>query len=132
MNQLELLRPEMQKVDAEIIARQSSFTGALILAQTLSGLDDKELCGRGGVINAPATWSRIKSGDNHFPQDLLNRYMDLCGNEVPLIWLAGSRGYDLTPKESEWQQKCRLERQEKEKLAEENALLRGLLVGRVA
>jgi hypothetical protein len=132
MNQLELIKTDMQKIDVDMVAKQSTFTGALILFQTLSGLDDKELCGNKGVINATATWSRIKSGDNNFPQDSLNRYMDFCGNEAPLIWLADSHGYVLTPKETKWERQCRIEHEEKEDALKENALLRSLLIGRAA
>ena len=33
--------------------------------------------------------------------------MDLCGNEVPLTWLALNRGYELKPLESETERKLR-------------------------
>ena len=115
-----------------MVARQSSLTGAIILCQTLSGLDDKEICGKGGVINAAATWSRIKSGENNFPQDKLAEYMDMCGNEAPLIWLADQRGYSLRPKETELQRQLKIEKRERDKLEQENALLRSLLTGKSA
>lgn len=133
MGQLDLdIKPQMDELDVETVAKQSTFTSALILCQTLSGLDDKELCGRGGVVNDTATWSRIKGGTNNFPQDNLNRFMDLCGNEAPLIWLADRRGYQLIPKETEWERQARIEREARMKAEEENRLLRSLLVGRAA
>lgn len=132
MSQLELsMKPEMQKLDVPMVAKQATFTAALVLCQTLSGLDDKELCGKGGVINDTATWSRIKGGSNHFPQDALLKYMSLCGNEAPLIWLADRSGYELTPKETEWERQARLEREQRIKAEEENKLLRSILAGRV-
>lgn len=131
MSQLELsIKSEMQELDVTTVAKQSTFTGALILCQTLSGLDDKELCGKGGVINETATWSRIKSGSNNFPQDQLLKFMSLCGNEAPLIWLADRSGYALTPKETEWERQARLEREARIKAEDENKLLRSLLAGR--
>jgi hypothetical protein len=125
------LRPTMQVLDVKTVAKQSSMTGALVLCQTLAGLEDKEICGKGGIINETATWSRIKGGSNNFPQDMLNKYMDVCENEAPLIWLADSRGYTLTPKETEWQRQSRIEREGRMKAEEENRLLRSLLIGRV-
>lgn len=133
MGQMDLnIKPPMDELDVETVSKQFSFTGALILCQTLSGLDDKEVCGKGGVVNDTATWSRIKGGTNNFPQDHLNRFMDLCGNEAPLIWWADRRGYQLVPKETEWERQARIEREARMKAEEENKLLRSLLVGRVA
>jgi hypothetical protein len=133
MKQLELsIKPHMQDVDTAVVSRQPSLTSALILCQTISGLEDKEITGKGGVINDAATWSRIKAGSNNFPQDNLIRMMTVCQNEVPLIWLADRMGYELSPKVSEMERRVMVERIEKERLAHENALLRNLLVGRAA
>lgn len=133
MSQFELqMKPPMQELDVTTVSKQPTFTGSLILCQTLSGLEDKELCGKGGVINEAATWSRIKNGANNFPQDNLIKFMDLCGNEAPLIWLADRRGYQLTPKETEWERQARLEREGRMKAEEENRLLRSLLMGKAA
>lgn len=131
MSQLELsIRPEMQKLDVTTVARQVNVTASLVLCQTLSGLEDKELCGKGGIINDTATWSRIKGGSNNFPQDQLLKFMAMCGNEAPLIWLADRSGYQLVPKETEWERQARLEREERIKAQDENKLLRSLLAGR--
>jgi hypothetical protein len=48
----------------------------------------------------------------------------------PLIWLADRRGYSLTPLESEMERRERIQRERAEKLEAENALLKGLLVGK--
>ena len=96
--QLELsARPPMQAIDPALIARQSSMTKALVLCQTMSGLEDKVFIGPGGVVKDQAQWSRIMgaSGQHNFPQDRLNLFMDCAGNEAPLLWLLHSRGYDL-------------------------------------
>jgi hypothetical protein len=45
--------------------------------------------------------------------------MDLCRNEAPLIWLARSRGYDLTPLETEMERRLRLEREKTDELERE-------------
>lgn len=131
MSQLELsMKPEMQEVDAAMVSRQPTMTAALILSQTLSGLEDKEICGKKGLVNDTATWSRIKVGSNNFPQDNLVKWMCAVQNEVPLIWLADRMGYVLTPKETETQRLLRIEREARAEAEAENKLLRNLLVGR--
>lgn len=125
------MKPEMMQVDDQVIAAQPSMTKALMLCQQLSGLDDQQFVGgRSGIVGHLSQWSRIKTGQHHFPQDRLGDYMDLCGNEAPLQWLARSRGYLLTPLESEMERRLRLERERVEKLQAENALLQNLLMGR--
>lgn len=131
------IRPDMQPVDATTIAAQSSMTKALILCQTLSGLEDKVFYGPKGIVAGQAQWSRIMgpAGQHHFPQDKLNQFMDVCGNEAPLLWLLHSRGYDLNSlrkRETETERKLREEREKNETLARENALLRSLMAGRAA
>lgn len=131
MAQQELsLAVEMQKIDTEVVAKQPSFTAALILCQTLGGIEDKELCGKGGIINADATWSRIKSGANNFPQDNLLKYMTICENEAPLIWLADRSGYVLTKKETVWEKQARIEKEARLEAETEVRYLRSLITGR--
>lgn len=133
MMQLDLtMKPEMQQLDVAMVAKQPNLTSALVLCQTLAGLEDKELCGKNSIINETATWSRIKNGTNNFPQDNLIRFMDACGNEAPLIWLADRRGYSLVHKETEWERLARIEREARVRAEDENKLLRALLVGRAA
>lgn len=131
MTQLELsMRPEMQDIDAEMVARQPTLTAAILLCVQLGGLDDRDLAKALGLD--PAQWSRVKSGQAHFPQERLQRLMDLCTNEAPLIWLAARRGYDLKPRLSLIEQKLDAERQRAAKLEEQNKLLRDLLTGKAA
>ena len=126
------LKPEMQHVDLRSIDAQPSFTAAICLCQQLSGLEDKEMVGKHGIVKDVAQWSRItKSGQHYFPQDKLNAFMDVCGNEAPLIWLARQRGYELVPLETEMQRRLRLEREKSEELERENVLLKKLLTGKM-
>jgi hypothetical protein len=87
----------MQSIDPALIFKQPSLTKALILCQTLSGKDDAQFYGANGIVKDQAQFSRIMSpaGSANFPQDKLNLFMDIAGNEAPLLWLAHSRGYDL-------------------------------------
>ncbi|MCL2656122.1 MAG: hypothetical protein FWD62_01665 [Betaproteobacteria bacterium] len=125
------LKPEMQHVDARAIDAQPSLTAAIRLCQQLSGLEDKAIVGQNGIVPDVAQWSRItKSGQHYFPQDRLNTYMDLCGNEAPLIWLARSRGYELVALETEMERRLRAEREKADELERENRLLKKLLTGK--
>mgnify|MGYP003585291134 CR=1 FL=1 len=118
------IQPEMQKVDFSAVAAQPSMTKALILCQNLSGLDDKMFYGAKGVVSSQAQWSRIMgpAGQHNFPQDNLNLFMDIAGNEAPLLWLLHSRGYDLhslRKRETETERKLRQAEDEIRKLKEE-------------
>lgn len=89
-------RPPMQAIDPALIAKQPTMTKALVLCQTMSGLDDKFFIGPDGIVKDAGQWSRVMSaGQHNFPQDKLNLFMDTAGNEAPLLWLLHSRGYDL-------------------------------------
>lgn len=78
----------------------------------------------------PAHWSRVKVGQAHFPQERLEKLMDVCGNEVPLRWLSLRRGYELTPMLTEMERRLLVEKAEKDRLAAENKILREMLTGR--
>lgn len=126
-HQLEMpVAQPMQAVDFALVAKQSSMSKALALCQTLSGLDDAQFYGSNGIVKDQAQWSRIMGPSKHnFPHDKLNVFMDIAGNEVPLLWLAYSRGYDLHSmhkRESETERENRM-------LKEENAALRRVLMG---
>ena len=129
--QLELpMKPTMQDLDADMVSRQPSLTAAILLCQQVAGLDDRELAK--ALALDPAQWSRVKTGQAHFPQERLNRLMDVCGNEAPLIWLASRRGYDLKARMTLLEQRLDQERSRAETLEEQNKLLRDLLTGRAA
>jgi hypothetical protein len=90
-------RPTMTRVDPDLIAKQPSMSKALALCQTLSGKDDAQFYGESGIVKDQAQWSRIMGPSNHcFPHDKFNLFMDLAGNEAPLLWLLHARGYDMT------------------------------------
>ena len=127
----------MQAIDQALIARQSSMTKALILCQTMSGLDDKAFLGDAGVVKDQAQWSRIMgaSGQHNFPQDRLNLFMDKAGNEAPLLWLLHSRGYDLNSlrlRETETERELRETREALAKSEMKNRILIEAMHGRVA
>ena len=124
------LRRQMQPVSDSIIAAQPSMTAAIRLCQQLSGLEDKELVGKCGIVGDTAQWSRIvKSGQHFFPQDKFTQFMQACGNEAPLLWMARKMGYGLVRLESETEIMWRLEREKREEVEKENALLKKILKG---
>lgn len=120
------LTAHVQAIDPLLVVRQPSMTKALQLCQTLSGKDDAQFYGTGGIVKDQAQWSRIMGPSSHnFPHEKLNLFMDIAGNEAPLLWLLQSRGYDLNSLrllESETEKHLRLAR-------EENAALRRVLTG---
>lgn len=123
------LKFAMQDVDISVIRRQPNMTQAIVLCASLAGFkNDKPLCDKLDID--PGQWARIKNNQSHFPHEKYERVMDVCSNEVPLIWLADRRGYDLMPQETELQRQLRVERDKNDEFAKENALLRNLLVGR--
>lgn len=126
------IKSPMEAVEDAVIRRQPTMTAAILLCQQLAGVEDKELCGKHGIVPDPAVWSRIKVGAANFPQDRLPEFMDFCGNEAPLLWLARRRGYLLTPMETELERRLRIGEEERERLQRENALLRDLLQGKAS
>ena len=127
---------DARAIDPALIARQPSMTKALVLCQTMSGLDDKSFLGSEGVVKDAAQWSRImSSGQHNFPQDKLNLFMDTAGNEAPLLWLLHSRGYDISSLkycETETERKLRLAEEALAKERERNRFLVEAMHGRVS
>lgn len=116
LRQVDLPLPrEMQDVDIEVIRRQPTMTAAIKLCISLSGFpSDKAVYMELGIDKGH--WTRIMKGEAHFPQEKYEALMDLCGNEVPLIWLADRRGYELNPLQSKLEKELAEERAEREAL----------------
>jgi hypothetical protein len=137
MNQFEMnTRPPATEVDRSLIARLPSMTKALVLCQTLSGMDDKCFVGEHGVVKDAAQWSRImNSGQHNFPQEKLNLFMDKAGNEVPMLWLLHSRGYDiarLSKLETETERELRQTREALASERQKNKVLVDAMHGRAS
>lgn len=137
MQQYELqAHPQMQPIDHALIARQPSMGAAIRLCQSLSGLDDKHFTGPGGVVKDLAQWSRITSptAAHNFPHEKFNVFMDLAGNEAPLLWLLQSRGYDLNSlrlRETETEKALRIAKEQLAASELKNRVLVEALHGRV-
>jgi hypothetical protein len=98
--QLDLLpaaQAHSEPVTAELIRsirRRPTFLAAWNLAVDYSGLEDKQVYGPLGIDTSH--WSKIRAGRAFPPaDDRFVRFFDLVHNEIPLVWLVESRGYDF-------------------------------------
>jgi hypothetical protein len=106
------------------IARRTTFGASIELCAQVAGFAlDKELQLALGVDKAQ--FSRWQSGTEGVLWPKLERLMDKCGNDVPVLWQLHQRGYDLG---SLRKRETELERELRE-AREENAALRRVLVG---
>lgn len=104
---LRVKRP-IESVPLDVVETVDSLAEAISKSAARSGLKDKPIAIEVGVD--PGLWSRIKSGDAGVKGDFLDRLMDACGNELPLLYLIHSRGYDihsLRRRESETERQLR-------------------------
>lgn len=92
------------------IARKQTLGSAIELCADLAGFAlDKTLQTELGVDKAQ--FSRWQSGTEGIVWPKLERLMDTCGNDAPLLWMLHRRGYDLhslRKRESETEKKLRL------------------------
>lgn len=100
--------PERSEVSREYVISRPSLRAAMRLAQDVAGLEDKQLAD--GLDIDVAQWSRIKMGNGHFPTDKFVRLMELVNNDIPLVWLAHQRGYELKHLQSSLEQQLEAER----------------------
>lgn len=98
-HQLELLpgaEPHVEPVTPELISqvrRKPTLLAAWNFAQDFACLEDKQCYGKIGID--ASHWGKIRSGKASPPADArFGHYMDVVHNEIPLIWLVESRGYD--------------------------------------
>lgn len=123
-------KPKPLPVALEIVHAQPSFRAAIRLAANVSGLEEKEIY-LPLKIDA-GHWTRMMNGEANFPDDKVERFMDLVGNDIPLEWLAFRRGMRLVMLESEAERLLRQEREKNHELTKENRLLREIAAGKVA
>ena len=90
---LKVRRDAVETVTDDIIATLDSMTAAICKCIETSRMQPKTIAY--DLEIDPGQFSRIMSGQAHFPQDKLPALMDLCGNEIPLRWLALARGKGL-------------------------------------
>lgn len=123
MNQLSIRTP----VQPAELSRKQSLGASIELCADLAGFGlSKELQQRLQVDKAQ--FSRWLSGAEGVVWPKLQKLMDVCGNDAPVLWMLQQQRYDLNsvrPLESESERQNRL-------LREENAALRRVLAGQAA
>ena len=98
-NQLDLLpavQAHSEPVTPELIRsirRRPTFLAAWNFAVDFAALEDKQVYSPLGIDTSH--WSKIRSGRAFPPADeRFSRFFDIVQNEIPLVWLVESRGYD--------------------------------------
>lgn len=124
MNQVQISLPVPVKPDE--VSRKQSLGGAIELCAELAGYTlDKELQRELEVDKAQ--FSRWQNGTEGIIWPKLERLMDVCGNDAPVLWMIQRRNYDL---HSLRRNETEVER-ENRMLREENCALRRVLQGGV-
>lgn len=124
----------MGSVTAEEIARKRTFGDAIGLSAEVAGYDlDKQASS--DIAMDKGQWSRIQNGQEGIKWEKLARFLDVMGNDVPLLWMLHQRGYDLhsiRKRETEIERRLR-ESEERVRLLEmKNEVLVEALHGRAA
>lgn len=77
----------------DTIKRRPTLLRAINLAVEVSGLEDKQIYSQLKIDTSH--WTRIKNGTAYFPLDeTFTKFFATVGNEIPLVWLAETCGYD--------------------------------------
>lgn len=106
------------------VVREKTLGAAIELCAKVGGFAlDKELQMELGVDKAQ--FSRWQSGNEGVVWPKLERLMDVCGNDAPLLWMLHQRHYDLY---SLRHRENEIERQNRQ-LREENEALKRVLLG---
>jgi hypothetical protein len=129
--ELDLFRqPEPNEVPLEMIRRQHDAGAAFSLAVSSCGLPDQtiaDFC----HIDA-GTFSKMKRGIATLQAEDWERFCYAVNNRIYPEWCAYQLGCTLVQIKSEAERLLEAERAKSAKLADENQLMKRLLVGRVA
>lgn len=102
------------------VSRKKTLGSAIELCAEVAGYElDKTLQKELGVDKAQ--FSRWQNGTEGILWPKLEKLMDTCGNDAPLLWMLHMRGYDLNSirkRESETEKRARLAEEENERLKE--------------
>ena len=102
------------EVQPSEVARERTLGGAIDLCIKASGYEaDKQLQADLGVDKGQ--FSRWRIDQEGIIWAKLEKLMDLCGNDAPLLWMMHQRGYDLSSlrkRESETERQLRLAKEE--------------------
>jgi hypothetical protein len=109
----------------EKIAEIKTFMQAVRACIFQSGLTDKYVYLELEIDSSH--WSKMMQGLSHFPPEKLLPLMQLCGNYLPLHWLAYQAGFELRTLPKALEQELEKERAEKEELKAKLAYLESLI-----
>lgn len=115
-------------ISDEMVVRCKDLRAAIRLCVEVSGKQIKEVAYELS-INKDHLSRMINTSDDprHFPPERLNDLMNICGNEVPLRWMALSRGYGLFRLKSELELELERTRRELDEARKEQALMMKLV-----
>lgn len=118
----------------EIARKQTLGVAALELCAEIAGYAlDKEL--QQAMEVDKAQFSRWLAGTEGVVWPKLERFMDKCGNDAPILWMLYRRGYDINTlhkRETETEKELRKVREELAKSEEKRHYLESLHMGRAA
>lgn len=116
-------------VPLDVIRKRATFLAAINLMFDVSGLDDKEISLTLEID--PGHFSNIRRGKqgSHFPVNKLEAAMDLCENEIPLLWLADRRGKGVYMLLSEAERQLIAEREARIRAEDRLGYLESLVTG---
>jgi hypothetical protein len=124
----QLTLPLAGPVATEVIVRQPNFLAMMEFSVRVAGLEMKEIYLDLGIDKSH--WTKIMNASAGFPVTKLERFMDVCGNKFPLVWLAWRRGKGIHPLESEHQRVVREKDERIARLEIKNEALTEALRGR--
>lgn len=115
--------------DALILKKCKDFRAAIRFCVDNAPVDESVICAELEID--PGHWTRIKKGDAHFPDHKMMDLIDICGNEIPLRWLALSRGYGLVRLKSQVEMELEASKVREAEKDKEIEIMRGLITGQV-
>lgn len=126
------------EVRPDEVAREKTLGGSIELCAKVAGFSlDKELQQR--IEADKAQFSRWLSGTEGIIWPKLEKLMDACGNDAPVLWMLYQRGYDLNSLRRRETETERRLREAEDALREERAArailedsMRRIMVGRAA
>jgi len=129
MNQLSFPSP----VSYQELARKKTLGGAMSLCIEAAGFEPKEIISL--LKGDKAQVSRWVNDQEGILWEKLEKVMDHCGNDAPLLWMLLNRGYDLRSlrkKETETEQQLREARERIAALEHERQILVNAMHGKAS
>lgn len=98
----------------EIVKEIPNFIHAVKATIRYAGLREKQVYLELNIDTGH--WGRIMNGVSNFPMDKFIQFLEICGNDLALHWLAYQRGYEIKIIPKALEEQLVKERKEKEML----------------